>query len=250
MENDSYRGEISFIQLAVIFLKRRNFFLFIFLILLIISGSLVFLKERTYEYLTQYNIPVIGEFDKNVFDTTKIQSRLQLNVWSDLKLQLKEDFPEGVPFNIEFNSDTQAGIINMTTKAEADLSDEVKRVHRELIENLNTSLDARLKRYRENLESQVLEVEESVRVLRELDQPGVALSRAQERIYELRDQLALVSRGEAVAVAQQSETPISVGRGMLAVALTVLSFMVALLCTYLAEFFYLVKCSLRDGESN
>lgn len=246
MRGDSYRGELSFIQLAIILVKRRYIFIAVFLVLLISSAVFTYFKSPVYQYVTYYVVPDLGVQQNRIFDAETLQSKVELGFWPDTKAKLNKKYPDGIPFSLQLSADSDAGTLRMLSTAETGFSDEVKRTHMVLIERLTESTSADFSKYRKSLEEQIVDVEASIEELRGVDRPGEALARAQQRSYELRDQLALIDQGQVVAVAQRGEMPVSVGKGMLAVSLSIVSFIVALICTYAVEFFILVRRALGE----
>jgi len=249
VSNDSYRGEISFIQLAAILVRRKVFFISVFLVFSLSSVVFVYLKTPVYEYLTYYVLPDTGDVKIRSIEADTLRSKVELGFWPDIKEKLMDKYPEGIPFTFSISSDPAAGKLKLLSTAQADRSDEVVRVHELLVDRLKVSVNDSVSSYREGIEEEIASVKATIRDLQEVGGLQEALARAQERSYELSDRLMMLNEGQVIVVAQRGDVPVSVGKRMLAVSLGIVSFIVAVFSTYLLEFLMLVRNAVKEGEA-
>lgn len=248
MSGDSFRGELSFVDLALVLVKRRYILLGALILFSGFSALYVVNKEPVYEFESLYQLPIADKGGSQLFNAERVANAVVFARWPAAKDDFRDEHSRGVPFRLSVTPDTDLGSISLKSRARSSDAASVESVHELLLKELSADLNSRFEAFREDQQAQREQVEATIDELSAREQAGSELGRAYQNLLEFEERLASLEPGNIVAVARPSESPVSVAKSMLLVALLALSIFGAFLLAFFVEFVSVVRKAIQASD--
>ena len=241
-----YDDEISLVDLATTFLRRRRVFYVIFAMVSLVGVAYALFAPEKYEYVTLMKLAEKAN-GKYVEEPATIIAELD-SLWvPDLQAVYHAENSRNLPFKLTATNPEDTGLVRIVSEASPTESELVERNHRKLIERLSSEQEQALSRLRKSLEKQIASLDSTIKMLEEGENTGDAIASAVEKQLALESDLQSLSPFEALVVSRQSGENAGPSRSLIVVLSIMLGLMAGVFIAFLAEFIGLVRNQLA-GE--
>lgn len=241
-------GDISLVEVATIFVRRKWIFFFFFGLFFIGGLSYALITTERYEYESLYQIAELAS-GESVERPAKALAVLQAQILPELSASYQELGLDGLPVGVEFDNPAGTNLIKLSTEAPTDLSSDVTRFHRDLMGELSQRHMAVLKRNQENLTSRLQSVKQSIDALKIASGSELALVDMLRARTEIEEELSAMKESEVIATARQSAVRVHPNRKLIMLFAVFVGAMLGIFAVYFAEFASIVKRSLSESSS-
>lgn len=246
-----YDDEISLVDLATTFLKRRRVFYAVFLLVTLAGVAYAVLAPEKYEYITLVKLAEKsgGEY---IEDPSTVIAELE-SLWvPDLKAAYHAEHDRNLPFEITAINPEDTGLVRLVSEAPSSAGDLVEENHRQLIERLTSDQAQALERLRGSLEKRIESLDATIKMLEDGQDSGEAIASAVEEQLSLEADLDALSPSEAMVVSRRSGQSAGPARSLIVVLAGMLGLMGGVFLAFFAEFICLVrqkaKTTYTDSE--
>lgn len=246
-QRPNYDDEISLVDLATIFIRRRRIFYAVFVVITLGGLAYALLAKETYRYTSLLQV---AEKNSDTYIEEPVTTIATLeNRWLPAQEALfREEASKKLPFGVSFSNPEDTGLIRFISEAGLDDKEVVENIHQNLIERVQERQSELLAREKRSLQSRLKSVEQAIETLKDGLDTGTAIAEAFERKVELEGNLEALKEVEVLAVSRQSVDKTGPNRVLiLALALT-LAGIFGIIVAFLAEFGSLVRSAL-DSEA-
>lgn len=246
-QRPQYEGEISLVDLAAIFIRRRRVFYVVFAMITLGGFAYAVFAEETYRYTSLLHVAEKGS-GKYIEGPLTTIATLENRWLPEQEALFRAEADEKLPFNVSFSNPEETGLIRIISEASPDDKDAVESIHQNLIEQIQKRQSALLAREKSSLQSRLESVGRAIETLQGSQDSGTAIAEAFERKVELEGELEALKETEVLAVNRQSADKTGPNRVLiLALALT-LAGIFGIISAFLAQFGSLVRSAL-DSEA-
>ena len=240
-----YDDEISLVDLATTFLKRRRVFYVVFIMISLVGVAYALFAPEKYEYVTLMKLAEKAK-GKYVEEPATIIAELD-SLWvPDLQATYHAENNRNLPFKLTASNPEDTGLIRIVSVASPSLAELIEKNHRQLIERLSSEQGQALSMLRESLEKQIASLDSTIKMLEEGKNPGDAIASAVEKQLSLESDLESLSSFEALVISRQSGENAGPSRGLIVVLSIVLGLMAGVFIAFFAEFIGLVRGNMAE----
>lgn len=235
-----YDDEISLVDLATTFLKRRRVFYVIFLMVSLIGVAYALFAPEKYEYVTLIKLAekANGEY---VEEPATIIAELD-SLWvPDLQAVYHSENGRNLPFKLAASNPEDTGLVRIVSEASPSLAELIEKNHRQLTERLGSEQGQALAMLRKSLERQIASLDSTIEMLEEGENTGDAIASAVEKQLSLESDLESLAPFEALVVSRQSGQKSGPSRSLVVVLSVMLGLMAGVFVAFFAEFIGLVR---------
>jgi hypothetical protein len=260
-DQDRYQDEISLVDLAVTFIRRRHVFYVVFLLCTLGGLTYAFFAPDKYEYeyvslvqVAQKAAVASGQNDELPIATLQppavTVATLQESWWPQVKDRYYADNKKSIPFGVVFENPEDTTLIRLSTVTGIQQDLDVQEVHAALIQELAQYQNNLVKREQASINQRIDSMEALKATLMEQENSGLALSTAIEKKLELESALQSLNAVEVIVNARQSTTVIAPKRSLIVALAIVLGLMLGIFVAFMVEFGASVKKQLAvtDGR--
>lgn len=249
-QNQRYDDEISLIDLAATFVKRRRIFYAVFLACILAGIAYAFVTEDTYQYTSLIQIAEKGSgtyLEPPAATIATLESR-----WlPEQEVLYQSENGEKLPFSTSFANPENTGLIRLISESPSKYAEGVKTVHQYLIEQVQQRHNALLEREKRSLESRMRSIDQSIDVLKTGQDSGQALAEAFDRKTKLESDLEALKAAETLVLARQGAEKTGPARILIITLATILGLIGGVFSAFFAEFLALVRSQVAaSNEAN
>jgi hypothetical protein len=241
-----YDDEISLVDLATTFLKRRRVFYVVFVVVSLAGVAYALFAPERYEYVTLVKLAekAGGEY---LEEPATIIAELD-SLWvPGLQAAYQAENGRYLPFKIEASNPENTGLVRIVSEASPSVEKLVESNHQQLIERLDSDQKQALATLRKSLEKQIKALDSTIKMLEGGGNTGEAIATAVDKQLSLESDLESLSPFEALVVSRQSGENAGPSRSLIIVLSVMLGLMAGIFMAFIAEFVSLVKDQL-SGE--
>jgi len=238
--------EISLVDLATTFLKRRRVFYVVFIVITLAGIAYAIFTPEKYEYVTLAKLAEKsgGEY---IEEPSTVIAELD-SLWvPDLQAEYHVKNDRSLPFGVTAMNPEGTGLVRIVSEAPASAGKMVEEVHRELVERLKSQQERAVSALRESLEKQIVSLDSTIEMLEGGQDTGEAIASAVEKQLSLEADLESLAPFEALVVSRQSGERVGPARSLVIVLAGLLGLMAGIFLAFFAEFIGLVRKQLA-GE--
>ncbi|HEA54262.1 MAG TPA: lipopolysaccharide biosynthesis protein [Marinobacter antarcticus] len=236
-----YSDEISLVDLAAIFIRRRRAFYAVFVAITLAGLAYALLTPNEYQYVS---LVQVAQKDGGTFvqpPTTAIAT-LENRWLPEAQSAYRAEHDKKMPFDVSFSNPEDTGLIQFNSSTTAENSKSVKAVHEALIAKVADSQGRLVKVEQASLESQIQSLGRTVDLLKGEKDAGEAIASAIENRSKLELQLVGLDDVELLVTSRQSAEKIAPKRSLIMALAVLLGLMIGVLVTFMSEF----ASSVRD----
>lgn len=239
-QRPQYDDEISLVDLAATFIKRRRIFYVVFLVITLGGLAYALLAKETYQYtsLLQVAEKSSGKFLEEPATTI---ATLQNRWLPEQETMFRAETANKLPFEVSFLNPEDTGLIRMVSEATPDDEAAVKSVHQNLINSIKDRQDALIEREKRNLSGSIQSVEQAITTLQSGENTGAAIAEAFERKVGLESDLDSLKPTEVLVVSRQSADKTGPARALIVVLSVLLGSVFGVFMAFFAQFAVLVR---------
>ncbi|SFM41935.1 Wzz/FepE/Etk N-terminal domain-containing protein [Marinobacter zhejiangensis] len=242
-----YGDEISLVDLATTFVRRRHTFYVTFILVVILGVIFAFIKPEKYEFNSLVQLGKDGA-DNFIETPVAVVATLENRWIPDLSTRYAEINQAKLPFKIAVANPGETGLIRLSTETTLDNAELVEEFHKELIDNIVKRQTQRIETVTSALNGQTLALNEVIEALSLRDGEGAASALASvfEKRAELEGQIAAIQSAQVLAVARQGIDAKGVSKVLIVVLAIVLGAMMGIFLAFISEFLSLVRDNLSE----
>ncbi|WP_111495780.1 Wzz/FepE/Etk N-terminal domain-containing protein [Marinobacter bohaiensis] len=234
--------EISLVDLAVTFLRRRRLFYLVFSVCALAGVVYALMAETTYRYTSLVQGAMIDS-DQALESPPALLAAIEDRWLPEVRANYIAD--EGVfPLSVTVEAPKNSDLVKLISEASDDQVKTVEKIHSTLIQAVSEDQVRKLSQYRKRLTLQLKAVEDIVKSLQEDGVSGEALAEAVDRKLDLELTLSNLQPMEQLVVARQSHDATGPKRMLIVVLSIFLGGVLGLLTVLLAEFFAAVRSQM------
>ena len=220
--------EISLVDLAATFLKRRRVFYVVFILVTFVGAAYAIFAPEKYsgEYIEEPST-IIAELD---------------SLWlPDLQANYHAENGRSLPFGITAKNPENTGLVRIVSEASESAGAIVEEAHRELVERLESQQARAVSTLRNSLERQIVSLDSTIEILEGGQNTGEAIASAVETQLSLEADLESLAPFEALVVSRQSGESTGPAGSLIIVLAGLLGLMAGIFLAFFAEFIGLVR---------
>lgn len=247
-ERAVYDDEISLVDLAATFIRRRRIFYACFALVTLLGVVYALMQPDKYEYVTLLESAekAGGEFiEKPVATVAIIQNRWIPAVASSY--QAENEKP--LPFKLEASNPENTGLIRIVSEASVETADVVKTIHSDLAQSVMERQQQLLETQRNSLKNQLASIEQVIKSLQTSEggeNTATALAAGIQKRAELQSELEALQPASVIVTARQSNGQKGTSSRLIVVLAAMLGGMLGVFLAFFVEFAVQVKNSLGN----
>lgn len=241
-----YDDEISLVDLATTFVRRRNIFYAVFggvVLLALIYAFLLMPAVREYSTLVQ----LAEEGNKTLESPASVIATLQSRWYPELLETHLVKEGEKLPFTIAGSNPEHTNLIKLTTEADPARSEMVQSVHQQLVTQVLLRQDQSVERRKQELEQRLDSINSYLDELSGVEAAGEAAAAAVQNRIDLVARLKSLQPAETLVVARQSLEPKGTSKALVLALAIVLGGMLGIFAAFMAEFISHVRKAVIEN---
>lgn len=240
---ERYDDEISLVDLATTFLRRRRVFYTVFagVIGVAVLYALLMVGEVK-EYTTLTGLAE-GEGSQPPEPATSILAAIE-SQWYP-QIQRNEEGDGGLPFKITATSPKDTSLIILKSEASPEIAEQVREKHQQLVNLMMQRQNQLLARTRQILERRLESVTNTLNRLSEQQASGEAIAKAIGEQVNIEAKLASLRPPEVFVVARESVENKGTSKVLVLALAIVLGLMLGVFATFMAEFGSQVRQAMK-----
>jgi uncharacterized protein involved in exopolysaccharide biosynthesis len=240
---ERYDDEISLVDLATTFLRRRRVFYTVFagVIGVAVLYALLMVGEVK-EYTTLTGLAE-GEGSQPLEPATSILAAIE-SQWYP-QIQRNEEGDGGLPFKITATSPEATSLIILKSEASPEIAEQVREKHQQLVNLMMQRQNQLLARTRQILERRLESVTNTLNRLSEQQASGEAIAKAIGEQVNIEAKLASLRPPEVFVVARESVENKGTSKVLVLALAIVLGLMLGVFATFMAEFGSQVRQAMK-----
>lgn len=242
----TYDDEISLVDLATTFIRRRRVFYVVFLAATLagLAYALLLVPEK-YEYVSVYQMAEVDS-GKPVEGPATTIATLQNRWFPEIQATHRQAEKQKLPFEISFSNPEDTGLIRMASEASLENAALVEKTHQKLIDQIKERQQALLTREKQSLEKRIDAIDRAVESLQGGEDTGSAIAEAYEKRVDLEAKLVGLSQGETLVVSRESAERKGTSKSLIVIMAAVLGGMMGVFLAFFSEFIVLVREQLSE----
>src|SRR5680860_244758 len=248
-EQDRYPDEISLVDLAAVFIRRRRVFYAVFLLCTLGGLAYALLTPEKFDYVSL--VQIAQKDSETLIQTPEtVIATLEARWLPEQQMLYYAENESKLPFNVSFQNTKDTALIRFSTGATVKQKQQVEEVHAALIEKLSQYQEnlIRIEEARINAQINSLSTVIDSMAGKAIDGDGTALSGAIQKKSELESTLQNLGNLEVIVSARQSIEKTGPKRSLIVALAVVLGLMLGIFAAFMAEFCASVKKQLAVTE--
>jgi uncharacterized protein involved in exopolysaccharide biosynthesis len=245
-----YSDEISLVDLAATFIRRRRVFYVVFLLCTLGGLAYALLTPEKFDYVSL--LQLAEKDSKTLIQTPEtVIATLEARWLPEQQVLHYAENESKLPFDVSFQNTEDTALIRFTTGTTAKQKQLVEKVHAALIAKLNQHQENLIRVEEASMTAQIKSLSTVVDSMagKATDGDGSALSAAIQRKSALENALQSLGNLEVIVSARQSIEKTGPKRSLIVALAIVLGLMLGIFVAFMVEFGSSVKKQLaEDGQ--
>ena len=241
-----YNDEISLVDLASTFLRRRRVFYVVFAAFLAIGLAYALLVPAKYEYVSLVRLAEKGE-GEFIRSPSAVIAEMESHRLPELRAEFRAKNDKNLPFDVAFTNPEDTGLLKLSSEAGIPDSATIEKVHSDLIGALQKQQATDVQRVRDQLKNRMESLDATVELLKSAQDAGPSLAAAVEQRVALEAKLESVKTTEALVVSRQGSEPKGPAKSLVMVLAAILGGMAGVFAAFFMEFAGLVREKMLEG---
>lgn len=232
--------EVSLVDLAATFIRRRNIFYVVFLLVTGLGVAYALLAPDEYEYVSLIQSAERHGGEPITEPATTIAT-LESRWLPEAQSIYRAETEQPLPFRVNFSNPDNTNLLRLGSEASQDNAAIVQEVHSDLIEKVKASQNAQIEKEKSSLERQIGSLDKVVESLEGQQDTGEAIAAAIQKRVSLESDLAQLEPFQVLVVSRTSAEKTGPNRLMIVVVAVLLGGMMGLFLAFMAEFWVAVR---------
>lgn len=249
---NQYNDEISLVDLATIFVRRRRVFYTVFAaVILAALGYALFLAGEAKEYTTlvQLGEKVEGGSRQPLERPATVIATMQTRWLPQQQGFYAELNSTKMPFRVEAENPKDTSLIKLTSTTSPEHAEAVGKAHQTLVSQIVERQNRLLARDKQALSQRLEYINEYLEQMSGEVAAGLAAAEAVQQRVEIVAELESLQGPEVLVVARESIENKGTSKLLIMVLAGFLGFMLAFLATFTAEFIIKVRAALKQPNT-
>jgi uncharacterized protein involved in exopolysaccharide biosynthesis len=241
-----YDNEISLVDLASTFLRRRRVFYVVFVAALL-AGIIyaLFMPER-YEYSSLVRLAE-KEPGSYIEQPAAIIATLENRWLPEYQHAFRVEHDRPMPVSVRFVNPESTALIQITSEASPLQSESVEQAHAWLIEKLAQAQSSAVSNLKASLQSQIKSLSSTIKRLEGATDAGAAIAATLEKRLSLESTLNAIQPMEVLAKSRQSTDRKGTSRRLVVILAGLLGLMGGVFLAFFAEFASQVRAQMSES---
>ncbi|MBD3655370.1 Wzz/FepE/Etk N-terminal domain-containing protein [Marinobacter sp.] len=245
-----YNDEISLVDLAATFVRRRRVFYVTFLVVTLLAVVYALMTPAKYEYVSLLQLAEDGE-GEYLEEPGAVVATLE-NRWIPEEAATFTQINERrLPFKVKVYNPKDTGLIKLSTETTEQQATLVTELHTSLINSVIERQQQLIERSRKVLESRIAsqgKVVESLQALGSSENSATALASAIQKQAELESDMESLKPAQSLVTSRQSTDGKGPSKALVVVLGALLGVMGGVFLAFFSEFIVLVRDSLVNPQ--
>ncbi|TBW56709.1 lipopolysaccharide biosynthesis protein [Marinobacter halodurans] len=241
-QRNEFNDEISLVDLAVTFVRRRRVFYAVFTVCVLAGVAYALIADTTYRY-TSLIQGAATDSNEPLVSPEVVMSGLEGRWLPEVRATYEAEHGK-LPFEVTFDNPEKTNIIKLASEASEDRANMVEHIHQTLMADVTKEQGSLLEEQKNQLEQQITAVGKLIQSLQEEGATGETVAGAVERKLNLELELASLKPAKTLVVARQSADATGPKRVLIVVLAIVLGGMLGVFAAFLTEFFVAVRAQM------
>jgi|AntDeeMinimDraft_5_1070356.scaffolds.fasta_scaffold08175_3 uncharacterized protein involved in exopolysaccharide biosynthesis len=246
-----YDDEISLVDLATTFIRRRRVFYAVFVVVVgvaLLYALLLVGEVKEYSSLVQLAEEQTEEGKQPVEPPTAVLATIENRWYPELQAVYAETQGKKLPFKISASNPEDTALIKLTTEASPNAAAEVKKIHQQLVDSIIERQNTVVNRSEKALEQRLASVENTLQRLVEQQVAGEAIAQTIKERADLEAERESLRPAEVLVVARESLDNKGTSKKLILALAIVLGLMLGIFATFMAEFASQVRKAMKEKE--
>ncbi|WP_430414984.1 Wzz/FepE/Etk N-terminal domain-containing protein [Marinobacter adhaerens] len=238
--------EVSLVDLTFMFLKHRRAFYLVFFSALVLGVIYAFFVPHKYEYVTLVGL---AEKEPGTFieKPGTVIATLENRWLPEYQAIYQASHSQPLTFDINFVNPESTALIRMSSEASVEQSEEVRRAHGHLVNELEQSQSAAVSVVKGALESQIESLSQTVGMLESYNDAGEAIAGTVGKRLSLEATLKSIQPMEVLAESRKSSEPVGPARALIVVLAGMLGLMGGVFSAFFMEFASVMRARVSES---
>lgn len=241
---NNVNDEISLVDLAVVFIRRRRTFYVVMLMCTLAGVAYALVADSTYRYTSLLQGAMVAS-DQPLTAPPALMAALETR-WLPETIDRYESESGRLPFNVAFENPKETYLVKIITEAGENHADLVKRIHTTLMDQVAEDQATDLDERRNRLKKQIESTNDLIASLKKDGVTGEALASAIDRKLNLQMELSNLRPAKPLLVARRSAEVAGPSRLLLVVLSVVLGGILGIFAAFFNEFLAAVRARLAQ----
>ncbi|KXS52946.1 MAG: hypothetical protein AWU57_2665 [Marinobacter sp. T13-3] len=247
LQQPYYDDEISLVDLATTFIRRRRVFYCVFIAVVgvaLLYALLLVGDVKEYNTLVQ----LAEENQKPVESPTNTIATVENRWYPELQAVYAETQGAKLPFKISASNPKDTKLIKLSTEASPKIAEEVAGIHQQLVDQIIERQNALTARSKRVLEQRLNSVENTLEQLTESEAAGEAVAQTIQERVDIEAELQSLHPAEVLVIARESLDNKGTSKKLILALAIVLAFMLGIFATFMAEFGSQVRQAMEEKD--
>lgn len=245
---NQYNDEISLVDLAKTFVKRRRVFYVVFALCFLAGVAFALVQEDRYEYRSLIQLAQDDE-GKPLESSKSVIAALENRWLPEYEASYQAENDEEFRLKITFSNPENTSLIGISTEATEQNSEAVKRAHETLIEQVMSRQSRLTAKQQTSLKRQIESISNTVEMLQDGEDTGAAIAEAIRSKTALESELEGIVASEVLVSSRQGADNVGTSKLVIMLLATILGFMAGVFMAFISEFIALVREQLVEEQS-
>lgn len=245
-----YNDEISLVDLAATFVRRRRVFYVTFLIVTLMALVYALMTPAKYEYVSLLQLAEDGD-GEYLEEPGAVVATLENRWIPEETATFAQRNERRLPFKVQVSNPKDTGLIKLSTETTEQRAALVKEMHTSLINSVIERQQQLIERSRKVLESRIAsqgKVVESLQALGSSENSATALASAIQKQAELESDMESLKPAQSLVTSRQSTDGKGPSKSLIVVLGVLLGVMGGVFLAFFSEFIVLVRDSLVNAQ--
>lgn len=245
-EQQRQDDEISLVDLAAVFVRRRFVFYIVFVVVTLMGLAYALFASDKYEYVSLIEMAEKGggaSIEKPPTVIATIENR-----WlPEVSARYRTENEAKLPFDVSASNPEQTSLVRLASEAGQENADLAESIHTTLIEAVKQHQNGLLKAEEKSLQRQIESLDRIIQTLEGQQDAGEALASAIEKRVRLESELEQLKPVEVLVVSRQSADKTAPRRALIVLLAALLAGMAGIFAAFFVEFSVRVRSELAKS---
>lgn len=245
-----YGDEISLVDLATTFIRRRRVFYATFLVVTVLAVIYAMMTPAKYEYVSLVQLAEDGK-GKYIEEPGSVVATLENRWIPEQVATFAEVNDRGLPFKVQAANPKDTGLIRLSTETTEEQSDLVSEIHTNLITSVQERQQQLIETAKNTLDKRIASQGKVVEALQSMvssENTASALAAAIQKQAELESDKDSLKSAEVLVTSRQSNESKGPAKALIVALGLMLGLMGGVFLAFFSEFIALVRDSLNNAQ--
>ncbi len=242
---ESYDDEISLVDLAAVLVRSRRYFYIVFALVFGVGLAWALLAPAQYQYVSLFQTAQLSS--NNYVESPETTIAVIKSQWlPEAKANYHDAHGKMLGVDVTLTNPEGTALIRLESEATGDSKDAVASLHQFLLDQVQGSLETKIKQKKASLEQNLAATQRVIEQLMASESGGNALAAAYDRQISLQGRLDSLADTSTLIIARESSEPVGPKRGLIVAISMSLAIIAGVFFTFFAEFLGRVREAVSE----